>query len=201
MQVEPASNNLDNQDNPKRKIVLGVCAFLSDEMNMPVFFLRLIFFLLALWGGLGLFVYIISFFRFRKNISNSLYEMNTEYFWGIILISTGTFLFFRETFIFNYLNYFRIPIQIIDSFLLIFAGLVFLEVKEEIFSRDERKKFSLSKEERKLLGVCGGFAGYLNINPNAIRMLWMIFSFATAGFGVVAYLAIYFSKNVVGEDE
>jgi phage shock protein C len=53
------------------------------------------------------------------------------------------------------------------------------------------KKIFKSREDRVLFGVCGGIGEYLNVDPNAIRLLWIIFMFA-GGAGVVAYIVAYF---------
>ena len=50
-----------------------------------------------------------------------------------------------------------------------------------------QKKIYRSVSDRKISGVCAGFAEYFNIDPTIIRIIWVITSlFAFAG--VVAYL-------------
>ena len=49
------------------------------------------------------------------------------------------------------------------------------------------KKLYRSRTEKKLAGVCGGFAKYFNIDPTIVRLIWVlaaIFVFA----GLVAYI-------------
>ena len=49
------------------------------------------------------------------------------------------------------------------------------------------KKLYRSKSDRKLAGVCGGLAEYLNIDSTIIRVIWAITSlFAFAG--IIAYV-------------
>jgi phage shock protein C len=49
------------------------------------------------------------------------------------------------------------------------------------------KKLYLSKNDKKLAGVCGGIAEYFEIDSTLVRLLWVLFSFA-GGSGVLAYI-------------
>lgn len=49
------------------------------------------------------------------------------------------------------------------------------------------KKLRKSITDRKISGVCGGIAEYLNIDPTVVRLLWMIFVFC-GGSGIIAYI-------------
>lgn len=49
------------------------------------------------------------------------------------------------------------------------------------------KKLYKSTHDRKICGVCGGFAEYFNIDPTMIRLLWAVFTLA-GGSGVLAYI-------------
>lgn len=42
--------------------------------------------------------------------------------------------------------------------------------------------------DRKICGVCGGIGEYLNIDPTVIRLIWLIFSIASLGTGILAYI-------------
>ena len=54
-----------------------------------------------------------------------------------------------------------------------------------------QKKLYRSATDKKLAGVCGGVAKYLNMDPTVIRVLWAIVSLF--GFiGVVAYIVCAF---------
>jgi len=50
-----------------------------------------------------------------------------------------------------------------------------------------KKKLYKSVKDRKITGVCGGIAEYLNIDSNIIRIIWLIFLFC-AGTGLLAYI-------------
>ena len=50
-----------------------------------------------------------------------------------------------------------------------------------------QKKLYRSTSDRKLCGVCAGFAEYFNIDPTIVRIIWAVTSFF-AFAGVVAYV-------------
>ena len=54
-----------------------------------------------------------------------------------------------------------------------------------------QKKLYRSNTDRKLVGVCGGIAHYLNIDPTVVRILWAIISLF-AFVGVIAYVVCAF---------
>ena len=51
------------------------------------------------------------------------------------------------------------------------------------------KKLYKSKSDKRLEGVCGGIAQYLNVDSTVIRAGWAIVTLFSAGVGVLAYIA------------
>lgn len=39
-----------------------------------------------------------------------------------------------------------------------------------------------------ICGVCGGIGKYFNIDPTLVRILWVVFSVASFGTGLLAYI-------------
>ena len=62
------------------------------------------------------------------------------------------------------------------------------------------KKLYKSNKDKKLDGVCAGFAEYFNIDPTLVRLLWVAFSLA-GGAGVLFYLiaALVMPRRPEGE--
>jgi phage shock protein C len=52
------------------------------------------------------------------------------------------------------------------------------------------KRLYRSRRDRKLAGVCGGLADYLEVDPVIPRLMWVIFAFA-AGIGLLAYVVCW----------
>lgn len=49
------------------------------------------------------------------------------------------------------------------------------------------KKLRKSKNDKKIFGVCGGFAEYFGVDPIWIRLLWAILVFVY-GTGIMLYI-------------
>ena len=49
------------------------------------------------------------------------------------------------------------------------------------------KKLYRSRTDKKLCGVCGGLAKYLNMDPTIVRLIWALIT-AFAGAGLIAYI-------------
>lgn len=49
------------------------------------------------------------------------------------------------------------------------------------------KKLTKSSTDKKICGVCGGFANYLNIDATVVRLLWLILC-CFGGTGLLAYV-------------
>jgi phage shock protein C len=47
-----------------------------------------------------------------------------------------------------------------------------------------------SRKEKKLFGVCGGVASYVNTDPTIVRLLFIIATFASCGFMLLLYIAM-----------
>ena len=53
------------------------------------------------------------------------------------------------------------------------------------------KRFTRSKTDRKLAGVCGGLAAYFALDPTLVRILWVVLSLVSLGAGIVGYLLLW----------
>ncbi|WP_334168180.1 PspC domain-containing protein [Phocaeicola paurosaccharolyticus] len=54
----------------------------------------------------------------------------------------------------------------------------------------ENKKLYLS-EDKKIAGVCGGIAEYLNCDPTVIRVIYALLTIFTIFSGVIIYLILW----------
>ncbi len=54
---------------------------------------------------------------------------------------------------------------------------------------DNYKKLKRTNRSNKMIcGVCGGIGQYLGMDPTVVRLLWLIFSIASFGTGILVYL-------------
>lgn len=54
----------------------------------------------------------------------------------------------------------------------------------------EVKRLTRSVRDRKIAGVCGGLAKYLNVDPVVVRIIFLIFLLVLGGGGLI-YLIIW----------
>lgn len=54
------------------------------------------------------------------------------------------------------------------------------------------KRLYRSRNERLLLGVCGGIAAYLDVDPTIVRLLWVLMSMMGMPAPLIAYLVLVF---------
>lgn len=52
---------------------------------------------------------------------------------------------------------------------------------------DEKKRLKKSKTDKKISGVCGGFAEYFEIDATIIRVIWCVLTLCY-GTGLLAYI-------------
>jgi phage shock protein C len=52
------------------------------------------------------------------------------------------------------------------------------------------KQLTLSVKDKKIAGVCGGIAEYLDVDPTIVRLIWVALSVVPGGFigGLLAYV-------------
>jgi phage shock protein C len=56
--------------------------------------------------------------------------------------------------------------------------------------RTSHKRLTLSATDKKLAGVCGGLAEYLDVDATVVRLIWVALSVVPGGFvgGAIAYV-------------
>ena len=55
------------------------------------------------------------------------------------------------------------------------------------------KRIYKVENDRKIFGVCGGIAEYLNMDPTIVRVVWAIFTLLICGTGVLIYIICAFA--------
>ena len=67
-----------------------------------------------------------------------------------------------------------------------------LKSRDMINYINNKKEVTIMKKlvkssDRRVLGVCGGIAEYFNVDPNVVRLLWVLFCLL-GGSGILAYI-------------
>ncbi len=53
----------------------------------------------------------------------------------------------------------------------------------------EKKRLYRSLTDKKISGVCGGIAKYMDTDATIIRLIWALACFASLGLGLLGYIA------------
>lgn len=53
----------------------------------------------------------------------------------------------------------------------------------------EKKRLYRSLTDKKVSGVCGGIAAYLDTDATVIRLIWALACFVSFGMGLLGYIA------------
>ena len=52
-------------------------------------------------------------------------------------------------------------------------------------------KLYRSKNNRWIAGICGGLGKFFNIDPTIVRVIWIIGTLFSMGFGIILYLILW----------
>ena len=182
-----------------QRMIGGVCGGMAEYFNIDPNIVRLIFVILAFFGGSGILIYIASLIIIPNNPDQEVPEKRESIikdkplFWGSLLIVVGVFLLFRQMGLFYSFQFWHIPWQSVWAIVLILIGAVLLfnktrEDKIEEGAEDTEKKLYRSRRQKMVGGVCGGLAEYFELDVSIIRVLWVIGTIISAGVGILVYI-------------
>ncbi|MDQ7816298.1 MAG: PspC domain-containing protein [Melioribacteraceae bacterium] len=183
------------------KLITGVCAGIAKYFNAEPSIIRIIAMLTLLLGVWSVAAYLIASYLITKEQNphklsdeekaiqkkiNFRTVLSGTMILGGIYFGFGSFGFFAPWEVFIFGNSFLIPIIAIGF------G-IFLIIKFEKDSTTENKitseKFYRSNTDKKIFGVCGGLAEYLNnIDTTTIRVLLLFGTILTLGLLAVGYI-------------
>ena len=180
----------------KDKIFLGVCAGLADYYSVNSNLIRLLFALSILLGGLGAVFYLILFFFTapgdslnESEISIKTQSQNNKALLGITMITVGFYFIIMPTNYFPIAFLFFIPTKILFPIIFLLAGIWIQKNYRSITDVTTKTDFQRPIKGKLFLGVCIGLAEYLGTYALVIRLLFVVFTFATLGVGIIIYFA------------
>jgi phage shock protein C len=192
--------------NPSQKFLMGVCAAFGDYVGVHPIIIRLIVLLAFIFIGQPIiliyaaFGILLPFSDKNELIPNFRLNKLTLNFLALALIVLLILIQLNQL---TLKEIFTFISERIDSFtFLVFSiALIINSYHKEVFEMDSTnyKKLTLS-DKKVILGVCGGLAEYLNIPPNLMRFIWIIFGIASLGTAIIVYIVLRFiipvKKNV-----
>ncbi|MCX6137312.1 MAG: PspC domain-containing protein [Ignavibacteriales bacterium] len=206
------------------KILGGVCGGMAEYFDVDPVIMRVLFLLLALFGGSGLFLYIASLVIIpRKPLPQSsvtpeqmeVKSGNVSMVFGILLVCVGGLVLLSNLGVFSFFHMFSVSWHYVLPVLLILLGMAIIYYKQSDTSpvspleQDDPAQpgnpsapppprvFRRSSTDKKLFGVCGGMAQYFSIDATIIRILYVVLCLASFGVGIVLYVTL---ALVVPED-
>lgn len=200
--------NINQAPSPKRleisndnKMLMGVCGsfgrFISVDPAIVRILVLLLFFIL---GQAILFIYsafgLILPLKENSEQKPAKQNSSTIITLNILFISVIIFLVLLHQNVITLKESFNFLINKLDPFTLFIFSLVIIVnnyekgVKVEM-QQKKIKKLTLS-DNKVIFGVCGGLAEYFNIYPNIMRIIWLIFLFASFGTALIVYIILRF---------
>lgn len=195
------------------RMIGGVAGGIAEYLKIDVTIIRIAFVLMSLFGGTGLIIYIAGLLIMPEGDKEILSEKkvksikNSTGFWGILLIIAGLlfilpdigFMRVHRMWMWHGFWEFILPVMVIGlgAWLLLRPAKPVstlsskskkTEEEEEEKDADKRHKLTRSKVDKKISGVCGGIGEYFDIDSTVVRILWVLATLASAGFGIVAYI-------------
>jgi len=180
-------------------VVAGVCSGLAKYFKVDTAIIRLIFLLLLLLGVWIVVVYLIMSFLIPQEFEVQPLsdeeklkqrKINFRTVAGGLLMLVGLQLTLDSFGLISTKNLLSIPFGFMFPFILIAAGAYFLGVKDNSKHQHETNlsSFYRSRTDRLFMGVCGGFARYINAETYTVRIIFILATLLTLGFFAIVYL-------------
>lgn len=209
-QISPEKPRKSLETIPSQKFLMGVCSAFGNYIGFNPVIIRMIVLLAFLILGQPIILIYAAFGILlpvgeeneleKNNLANSI-TLNIIFILVIILffLMQSDYLTLKE--IFQFLA------QRTDAFSLLVFSIALLingyhkeslDMKEPIY-----KRLTLS-DNKIIFGVCGGLAEYLNIPPNLMRIIWIIFGISSFGIAILIYIILRFiipPKNIYSDND
>lgn len=179
-----------------QKFLMGVGAALGNYAGInPIIFRLILLLSFVLVGQPILLIYAaLGILLPHKEDSNEIKDDNANKLTlNLLLIFFVVILFLLQikyislTEIFNFVN------DRIDAFsLLVFSIALIINGYHKVSLNMSQPNYKLLRRSDKKIftGVCGGFAEYLDINPNLMRIIWIIFGISSLGLAIIIYIVL-----------
>lgn len=202
---DPHSKRLQRS---KTNVILGgVCSGLANYLKMDVANVRLIALLSILLGGWSVVAYLITALLLPaeqkpeelSNIEKSVMQKeNFRTLLGGLFILTGFHFALVYIGISNSERFFILPNGFVFPIVAITTGIFIITKANKLYAHFDRSNldnYFRSRTDRMIMGVCGGFGEYLNIDSSALRIIFIIATLLTFGMFALVYLLFSFFSH------
>lgn len=196
------------------RVIAGVCGGIAEYVGADPTFIRILWILMTLLGGSGVLLYVIAYLIMPENSesidnSSSNGTSNFRTIIGILLIVLGLALLSDTLGLFSFSELWKKSWEYILPICLIAVGIALLVRRRvvqqsqttdaqsvphnseslEVEQQDSElyERLTRSQKDKKIFGICGGIAEYFHVDSTIVRLLYILFTFATGGVGVILY--------------
>jgi phage shock protein C len=190
----------------------GVCGGFAEYFNTDPTIVRVLWILLTIASvGAMIVLYLACMLIIPVNpahfgpkpVSAPSSGNGTRHFWGAALVILGAIILMSNLG-FEFFHFWHIPWGVIFPAILILLGICIIYFSQtrkteaapapaEAASpgvQPPPKELRRSITDRKIFGVCGGLAKYLNADSSIVRILFIVLTLASFGVGIILYLAL-----------
>ncbi len=199
------------------RVLGGVCGGIAEYLKIDPVLVRIVMLLLTIMGGVGVLLYLVALFVMpidpsgeREGATST--PTTAAMVVGIGLIVLGGLILLDNLDVLSFHRFCHYGEDLFFPAVLVLAGLYLITRKRRPVvtppppppatdgttppppsvppSPDAQRRLTRSLTERKLLGVCGGIAEYAGMDPSVVRLIYIAFTFFSAGAGILMYLIL-----------
>ncbi|MGA9365682.1 MAG: PspC domain-containing protein [Bacteroidota bacterium] len=194
------------------RMIDGVCGGFAEYFGTDPTIVRILWILLTLASfGAGIVLYLACMFIIPVNpahfgpqaVPAAASGNGARHFWGAALVILGGIILLSNLG-FEFFHFWHIPWGVIFPAILILLGVGIIYSSQARKSetaptpvdapstgvQPPPKELRRSITDRKIFGVCGGLAKYLNADSTIVRILFIVLTLASFGVGIILYLAL-----------
>ena len=192
------------------RIIDGVCGGVAEYFEIDPTIVRILWVLISL-SGAGFVLYLAAMIIMpvrpltEQDLQGTIIptRMDKKRFWGVLLILVGAFILFLNLGLIAEFWWWSFSGKIVFPVLLIVLGVVLIYTRTRATQSTEPvgaeqgaapaappapKELRRSIIDRKLFGVCGGLAKYLDVDSNLVRILYVVLVLASFGWALLLYI-------------
>ena len=200
----------------RKRMIDGICGGVAEYFDVDPTIVRILWVLITLLGGSGFVLYIAAMIIMPVNpdhlgtvqaVAPANGRSDRKRFWGVLLILLGAFILMSNVGLLAPFAWWHLSWSIIFPIILIIIGAAFIffrsrQSQATVISTPDLsnaagptaqpppKELRKSITDRKLFGVCGGIAKYFDVDPTVVRILYVLFVFASLGWGLLIYILL-----------
>jgi phage shock protein PspC (stress-responsive transcriptional regulator) len=190
------------------RIIDGVCGGFAEYVGVEAIWVRVAWAILALAGGIGVVAYGLAMYFFPRAEPGEIkspvrgHRSAGPLVAGLILLAVGAAIVLRAVGILDYgfWGAWHIAWVILWPLSLIGGGLFLLLVYWRQSSAGS-SRFRRLGWDKMVMGVCSGLGEFFKVDPNLVRLAFVLLIILSRGIGIIVYIVIGLLTPEVQEGE